>query len=45
MGKDRTRSAVIAVALALMTVAPAAQQPAVDLLIVNGRVLDGTGNP
>jgi N-acyl-D-aspartate/D-glutamate deacylase len=31
--------------LLLVTALPGAQQPAFDILIVNGRVLDGTGNP
>ena len=44
-----TRAARLAFVLLLVAlvalVAPAAQAPAFDLLIRNGRVLDGTGNP
>jgi hypothetical protein len=35
----------LATAFVMLGWAAAAQQPAFDLLIVNGRMLDGTGNP
>jgi N-acyl-D-aspartate/D-glutamate deacylase len=37
--------AAIGVCVAGCTASPAAQAPAYDLLIRNGRVVDGTGNP
>ena len=36
---------VVATALAAAAIVPRAQQPEFDLLIRNGRVIDGTGSP
>src|SRR6185369_11434394 len=41
----RLRHLAPALLALLVPVAPAAQAPSFDILIKNGRVLDGTGNP
>jgi N-acyl-D-amino-acid deacylase len=45
IGASMVRPVIVTVVAALLGVAAGAQQPGFDLLIVNGRVLDGTGNP
>jgi len=39
------RSLAGSVAVLLVAVAPRAQAPAYDLVIRNGRIIDGTGSP